>query len=122
MLSWIGETKEDLKFNTDFIKKLWSKKNVKTYLSFITPHPGTPLYENKNNELQILTHDYNRYTHKQPVAVPRSLGKEGLDLLINAYEETRADCNMEFFNPTLDQNYITELKEEIGNNYYGNWN
>lgn len=112
MFSWPGETPDDLRRNAEFIANFGRKPNVVTYISFITPHPGTPLMANSpQNGLHVLTHDFDRYTHKQPVAVPRSLGKNGLALMTDTYNGLSRELHLEHVNPLIDPDYVQSLEE-----------
>lgn len=107
LLGLQNETKEHLEENMSFIIEEGSNSNVITYLSFLTPHPGTPL--EKDEKLRILTKDYSRYTHKQPVAVPKVLGKEGLIFLVNIYHKIAKELNMEKYNPPISEEYVNQI-------------
>lgn len=114
MFSWPGETKEDLQENVRFIEEMGSLGGVRTYVSFITPHPNSGL--SVDSGLNIFTTDYSKYTHKLPVAVPRSLGLEGLDLMVDAYNHIAEVTSTERWNPKVDKNYLQELKEAKNGN------
>jgi len=107
MFSWIGETEQDLLDNSRFIKEMGQRKGVITYISFTTPHPGSGI-ENEVG-LEILTKDYSRYTHKQPVAVPRSLGKNGLRLMVDQYHGLAESIGMQHVNPQIDPQYLNKI-------------
>ncbi|MEA3229393.1 MAG: radical SAM protein [archaeon] len=106
MFSWPGETISDLAANADFIKEFGSNDNVTTYISFITPHPGTRLRKKAiRKKLRILTNDLDRYNHKTPVAFPQSLGRRGLELMIDTYHNLARVLDMEHVNPEIDLGY-----------------
>lgn len=109
MLGYPGETRDQLRENVEFIKGVGSGNNVITYVSFITPHPGSS-FERESRGLEVLTSDFSRYTHKQPVAVPHSLGPEGLDLMVEAYHEIADATGMQKVNPRVSSVYIQSLK------------
>jgi len=108
MFSWQGETPEDLKANADFIKRMGSKDRVITYISFVTPHPGSGIEHDSG--LQVLTEDLSRYTHKQPVAVPLSLGKNGLRMMVDEYHRVTEAIGMQHVNPRVDGEYLKTLE------------
>jgi len=107
MFSWSGETPEDLRANSGFIQEMGRKPGVITYISFVTPHPGSGI-ENEAG-LHVLTRDYSRYTHKQPVAVPRSLGDNGLRLMVNEYHRIAETTGTEDLNPRIDSGYLRKI-------------
>lgn len=114
MFSWIGETPDDLRKNAEFIQDFGSNSNVVTYISFLTPHPGTWLWKKSpDNGLIIVSNDINRYTHKQPVAVPTSMGDNGLELMVDTYHEVTREINMERVNPHISPVYMEDLREEV---------
>jgi len=115
MFGWTGETPEDLNENARFIEEMGTKEGVVTYVSFITPHPGSSLAKSLNGQLRILSDDLSRYTHKQPVAVPYSLGKNGLQLMVDHYHRVGEACGMESVNPRIDQTYIDEVSQGENN-------
>lgn len=98
MFSWIGETEKDIIENSQFIEELGKLNGVITYVSFITPHPGSNL---KDENLKILSKDYARYTHKYPVAIPKSLGKNGLQLMVKHFNHIAKVTGTEKFNPII---------------------
>lgn len=109
MLGWPGERPEDLEENAAFIETIGQQQGVITYVSFITPHPGSSLESGRRDQLRILTTDLSRYTHKQPVAVPRSLGENGLQLMVDAYHRIAESCGMQEVNPGIDSKYLEQI-------------
>jgi len=107
MLGWPGEYPEDLEKNSRFIERIGKRKGVLTYVSFITPHPGSGI-ENQDG-LFVLSRDYSRYSHKQPVAAPSSLGKDGVQLMVNAYDQIAESTNTRSVNPAIPDNYVWEI-------------
>ena len=100
-----GQTKDSIKNDMKFIKKLASKPNVTTYISFNTPHPGSYNWINARKAgLHILTGDVNYYNHKMLVCVPESMGdpEYSSKLIQECYNEIVKDMNMEHENPFLD--------------------
>lgn len=110
MFSWSGETESDLLANAEFIEAVGSNKNVVTYISFVTPHPGTIIRRTAEQKgLKILTNDFDRYTHKQPVAVPESLGENGVELMVDMYHRLAEILGMQKVNPRINPEYIHKL-------------
>lgn len=105
-----GETKETLRRATEFAVEIGCIDNVIPYLSFATPHPGSEFHL-RSSELgmQILTFDLRRYTHLFPVAVPRSLGVNGLTLLVDSYNFIAETTDTKNWNPPIDQEYLRSL-------------
>jgi len=108
MFSWEGETPSDLVANSRFIEQMGKRKGVISYISFVTPHPGTGLEDHPG--FRVLTRDYSRYTHKQPVAVPVSLGENGLRLMIDAYHGVTQAIGMRYVNPRINEEYLKTLE------------
>lgn len=110
LFGWIDQTEEDLLNDAQFIERTAARGNVITYISFITPHPGSNLTKTRDNELLVLSRDYARYTHKQPVAMPYSLGEQGLDTMVEHYHRLREVCNAEDVNPRIDEPYLDSIR------------
>lgn len=109
MLGWPGEEPADLAESARFIIEMGQRPGVITYVSFITPHPGSSLVEELGDQLRVVSTDLSRYTHKQPVAVPRSLGDKGLQIMVDHYHQIAEACGMQDVNPRVDQAYIDEV-------------
>lgn len=107
LFSWAGESKEDLMRNAQFINEQGARKGVISYISFITPHPNSRI-ENLRG-LEVLTKDFSRYTHKQPVAVPTSLGSDGLRMMVDLYHQVAENIGMQKYNPKIDSIYLEEI-------------
>lgn len=105
-----GETQEEMQTNANFAKEMGRRSGIITYLSFMTPHPGTKMAEDPR--LDILTTDCSRYTHKQPVAVPRSLGEDGLEKMVDTYYSIVQDTGMQNVNPRIDPEYLREISNK----------
>lgn len=107
-----GETRDNLRKDIDFIKRIGTKPNVTTFLAFNTPHPGS--YEWMNSQeigLRIITGDLSYYNHKMLVCVPNSLGKPryAAELLLESYNQTVEAIQMQHENPYLENLfYITD--------------
>ena len=97
-----GQTESDLKVTSEFIEEVGSNPNVITYMSFMTPHPGTV----SEKDLRILTQDFSRYTHKQPVCYPESLGYSGFRMMIDKYHELAEKTGTTNVNPPVDESYL----------------
>jgi len=110
------ETPYDLQANADFIREVGQSPDVITYISFMTPHPGTSI--ERSQELEIVSNDFSRYTHKQPVAVPKSLGENGFRLMVDTYHQVAEDIGMQEVNPPIDQAYVRQvLKADSSSKY-----
>ena len=110
LFGWIGQTEEDLLKDAQFIEQTAARGNVITYISFTTPHPGSNLTRTRDKEILVLSHDYARYTHKQPVAMPHSLGAQGLDTMVEQYHLLRETCNAEDVNPRIEESYLESVQ------------
>ncbi|MEK6858359.1 MAG: radical SAM protein [Nanoarchaeota archaeon] len=109
MFGYPGETPETLAENAVFIEETGRLPGVITYISFITPHPGSGFERNMAGELRVLSADYNRYTHKQPVATPTSLGRNGVRLMVDHYHHIAEAIGMQEVNPAIDPLYLEEI-------------
>jgi radical SAM superfamily enzyme YgiQ (UPF0313 family) len=107
MFSYVGETEADLTTNVEFIEEMGQRQGVITYVSFITPHPGSGI--DNEEGLNVLTHDLSRYTHKLPVAVPKSLGANGLRMMVDYYHRVAESTGMQEHNPRIDSHYLERL-------------
>jgi len=107
LFSWVGESKSDLLNNARFIEEQGKRKGVISYISFLTPHPNSKI--DNLSGLEILTDDFSRYNHKQPVAVPKSLGQDGLRLMVDLYHQTAENIGMQKYNPKIDPEYLEEI-------------
>jgi radical SAM superfamily enzyme YgiQ (UPF0313 family) len=107
MLSEHGETVDTLKKTADFIKEIGAERGVKTYINFMTPHPGLEL--NRNPRFNLLTLDFSRYNHKHPIFLPKSLGKNGLQLILDTYHDLIDFTGMQKFNPTVGEDFRNEV-------------
>lgn len=110
VLGWPGVKPSHIKEHSKFINKWGNMENFITMFTFITPHPGTPLWnEAQSLGLRVISNCLSRYTHKQPVAVPESFGKNGLRLLVDTYHEFTNSTNSVYYNPPVDIEYLAEL-------------
>ncbi|MFH1802526.1 MAG: radical SAM protein [archaeon] len=104
-----GETPAELETDARFIREIGSRPCVITYVSFMTPHPQDGV---SADELEILTADLSRYNHKQPVAVPTSLDREGLKRMVDTYHEVTGEIGMRHVNPRVDPVYLGQILEK----------
>jgi len=107
LFSWVGETEADLLRNARFIEEQGKRKGVISYISFITPHPNSRI--DNHEGLEILTDDLSRYNHKQPVAIPKSLGQNGLRLMVGLYHQIAKNIRMQNCNPRIEPAYLKEI-------------
>jgi radical SAM superfamily enzyme YgiQ (UPF0313 family) len=117
LFSWAGETEADLLRNARFIEEQGKRKGVISYISFITPHPNSRISNHEG--LEILTDDLSRYNHKQPVAVPKSLGRDGLRLMVNQYHKIAENIGMQKYNPRIEPAYLKEILNKQENSLKG---
>lgn len=113
IFGWIGEDIDTLKESSAYIESISGNKRIIPYISFLTPHPGTEIFTDRR--LEILTHDLNFYTHKNPVAIPISLKiNNGFDFMISNYNYLAQITNTAYLNPIIRNDYIANLKEYGG--------
>ncbi|MBU2638331.1 MAG: B12-binding domain-containing radical SAM protein [Nanoarchaeota archaeon] len=108
LFGWGGETQDTLLENSAYIEEVGIKERVIPYISFMTPHPGSQ--QVANPELEILTHDFNYYTHKLPIAVPRSLGSQGLRMMIAYFNYLSSITGTAHLNPPIQEDYIERVE------------
>jgi radical SAM superfamily enzyme YgiQ (UPF0313 family) len=107
MLGWPGQTKTALREIADLAIKIGQNVLVRPYLAFVTPHPGSRLWQfSEKIGLKIITRDFSKYTHLYPVALPDSLGSNALKFLIDSYNEIRLGTNMAQRNPCIDIDFV----------------
>lgn len=75
MIGFPWEDKESLQAIKKILKTL---KIDEIRISFITPFPGTPLYEKFKKEGLLMTEDFSRYTSDEPIVKVRSLSQQEL--------------------------------------------
>ena len=66
--------------------------------------------------MNILSLDLDKYTHLFPVAVPKSLGVNGLEKLVGAYHEITDQNDLHQLNPPIkyeDLLPLIEMEEKI---------
>lgn len=108
LFGWAEETQDTLLENSGYIEEIGTKEGVIPYISFMTPHPGSHLFSIP--ELEILTYDLNCYTHKLPVAVPKSLGRHGLRMMVEQFNYLSALTGTAHLNPPIQESYIKRLE------------
>jgi anaerobic magnesium-protoporphyrin IX monomethyl ester cyclase len=116
LLGWPGEDEKLISKTKYFISEWAQRPNTKIYLSFTTPHPGTEFYNFCKKEMNILSLDLDKYTHLFPVAVPKSLGINGLEKLVGAYHEITDQNDLHQLNPPIkyeDLLPLIEMEEKI---------
>ena len=108
LFGWIGETQDTLLENSRYIEEIGTKEKVIPYISFMTPHPGSHLFDDTG--LEILTYDLNCYTHKLPVAVPKSFGRQGLRMMVEQFNRLSSVTGTAHLNPPIQEAYIQTLE------------
>jgi anaerobic magnesium-protoporphyrin IX monomethyl ester cyclase len=108
VLGLAGETKETLEKNVEGISRVGSQPHVTPRICFLTPYPGTQLWREPEG-LRILTNDWNRYNSIFPVAVPESLGEDGLGLLVEAQKRIVEATGRPEINPPVPEEYLKEV-------------
>jgi radical SAM superfamily enzyme YgiQ (UPF0313 family) len=106
MLGWPGETRSTLEKLEDFACVLGKLENVEPFVSFATPHPGSSFNRFFQSEFSSITKNLRKYIHLLPVSIPKTLGPDGLCLLVNAHNQIRIESNMSYRNPTISLNNI----------------
>lgn len=103
MIGWPGETKKTLHRLQEAVVTLTEgSENVRPYLSFVTPHPGSKLgIEAEELGLKIIENDLSKYTHLFPVAIPNSLGPNALELMVRTYNNISCRTKTKEYNPLL---------------------
>jgi anaerobic magnesium-protoporphyrin IX monomethyl ester cyclase len=109
LLGWPGEDEKLISKTKYFISEWAQKPNTKIYLSFTTPHPGTDFFDYCKKEMNILSLNLDNYTHLFPVAVPKSLGVNGLEKLVGAYHEITDQNNLHQLNPPISYEELLPL-------------
>ncbi|MFA7707834.1 MAG: radical SAM protein [Candidatus Pacearchaeota archaeon] len=108
-----GQTESDLEITSKNIQEIGSNPNVITYISFMTPHPGTL----SKDGLEIISKNLDRYTHKQPVCYPLSLGPGAVNKMVDKYHELSRVTNSRFVNPPIDTDYLRVALKSVENKY-----
>ena len=78
MIGNIGETRETIEDSIQFAKKFnppyrGLKRIGFNYFQFATPFPGSRFFDEAKNYGEIISFDYNNYSHKKPVFIPKGL-------------------------------------------------
>ena len=104
-----GETEETLAKNVEYVCEIGSLPNVVPRVTFLTPYPGTKLYNNPVG-LRFLTHDWDRYNSITPVCVPESLGANALQKLVEAHAMIVEATGSADYNPDIDVGFLSGLE------------
>lgn len=112
MLGWPGDTPEKLRRLVDFAVKIGSSPFVEPFVAFTTPHPGSRLwYQREALGLKVITSDLSKFMHLYPVAVPLSLGDNGIELLVEAHNTIRVETGMATRNPCIDLDFVLSYSD-----------
>ncbi len=113
-----GQTPRDLDMTYDYVQTLGVNPAVVLYLSFWTPHPENGRY-NPGHEIILLENDLERYTHKQPVSVPKSMSSyDDRLLMLDFFDAMSVSTGNRSYNPALDPDfrekylYATEVSND----------
>jgi len=99
------QKEEDLDLTVSFVKKLGSAPEVVSYFSFWSPHPVDGLFS-VDEDMNLLVSDLNRFTHKQPVIVPRSLDNpRGRKKMLDVFDAISGATNNRNVNPKIDREH-----------------
>ena len=114
MFGMPGETPSSVDKKVQFIMKVYEPGKVVPLLSFFTPHPGSRSWQlAQNQEMDIVTRDLRRYTHLWPVAVPKTLGADGVRVLIAAYNTVAEQTRSYEFNPPIDLDWGSKVRNGV---------
>jgi hypothetical protein len=86
---------------------------VEPFVSFATLHPGSYFKKVFKSEFSSVATDLTKYIHILPVSVPKTLGKNGLSLLIDAHNKIRTESEMTYRNPTLHLEFVRDYWNKI---------
>jgi len=76
MIGNIGETVESVESSISFAKTVNPQQAYPrciNWFQFATPFPGSRFYESYSDHGELLTEDYNRLTHQEPIFVPNGM-------------------------------------------------
>ena len=97
MIGNIGETKETIIDTIKLAKEInppnsnAPKNACWNYFQFATPNPGSVFFDIAKQYGTVVTNDWNKYTHQEPMFIPNGLDRETLIELKNyAFKETNA--------------------------------
>jgi len=106
----LGTPDEDemsLHYKVDFAIRLYERYKARPFLSFMTPHPGTPAALTLEQDgLRTIDTNWEKYDHLHPVVVPASEPDTFADLLLDAYDAISFNTDSEQINPLS----LTETK------------
>jgi anaerobic magnesium-protoporphyrin IX monomethyl ester cyclase len=107
MIGWPGDTPEKMEKMVDFAVRIGSSPYVEPFVAFATPHPGSQLWKQRDDlGLEVITSDLSKFIHLYPVAVPRSLGPEGIELMIESHNIIRSQTGMSSRNPCIELEFV----------------
>lgn len=104
-----GESKQYYESLIDFFSELKQyKEKLKVYINFITPHPYRNTFPLEN--YSIVTNDLKFYTHKNPIAYPKTMVRITRKEMIKTYKEI-----VKMFDPLYRYNPVipTEIEEKF---------
>lgn len=114
LLGWPGDTKDKMKRLEAFAIENGQSELVEPFISFTTPHPGTKLWENRDElGIKVITSDLSKFLHLYPVAIPESLGESGLLEMIDTHNRIRLETSMEMRNPLLNHEFVKDYSDLI---------
>lgn len=100
MLGTPGEDERSLHDKVDFAVHLYERYKARPFLSFMTPHPGTPAALTLQQDgLRIIDTNWENYDHLHPVVVPASKPDTFVDVLRSAYDAISFSTDSEQINP-----------------------
>jgi len=95
-----GEDEFTLQYKVDFVTLLYEQFKAKPYLTFMTPHPGTPFALNlEKNGLRIIDDNWENYDHLHPVVIPSSRDEKFIEQMVEAYNMISVNTDSEYINP-----------------------
>lgn len=95
-----GEDERSLHDKVDFAMRLYERYKARPFLSFMTPHPGTPAALTLQQDgLRIIDTNWENYDHLHPVVVPASKPDTFAELLRSAYDAISFCTDSEQINP-----------------------
>lgn len=113
-----SQTGRDLDLVVSFVEKLGKAPEVVAYCSFWNPHPAEGSFS-VCDDITLLSNDLNRFTHKQPVTVPRSLDSfAGRNKIIETFDAISEKTKNRRVNPVISSDYREFFlkTQELSNN------
>jgi len=103
ILGWSGETREYYKRLLGFVNELQPLDKFKIYVNFFTPHPAGGRW-NLSDSWSLVNSDLNCFTHKIPVACPRSLKtKADRRAMLETYKTIVGETKSRNYNPPVSE-------------------